>query len=155
MRFHQTKPVMIPLTPVVVAAFVTARQNPVMLPPVALHAVYAYMAAVFVVGTYLMTFRDLQSRSDMAKALSIHTLLPVDICTHWVPAAVVLYDLATDYACPKVGLADAAAVVAFTSLAAFAYLRYNDTEYMYQISNATLVSAFFAVSACFFFGTSK
>ena len=150
-------PLLVPLTPVVVAAFFAARNTDV-LPGVLLHAVYSLTFAVFVLGTYLMTFRDMRLRTDMARALSQtdqatgDQLLGVDVVTHWLPMAVVLYDTfwARRYGRPAVDPLSAGGVIAAVAATGVAYTSVVDTEYLYQMDDSSLLPSFVGSFAAYF-----
>lgn len=145
-----SRPLLLPLTPLVVAAFAGARSS-ALTPPAVLHAVRGAMAAVFAVGTYLMRFRAKPERAAMVEALmgspgDPALLLTVDLVAHWLPAALLCADLLTEPARVRlpagqlelVGLASAALTVL--------YLGCVDSQFLYQVTDRrALVGGFMAV----------
>ena len=140
------KPLLVPLTPLVVAAFFALRGAPAPL----LHASQAAMAAVAAVGTYLMTLRPAEQRLDMAEALTGRrpadplALLPVDAASHWLPAGVLAWDLATGSR-PRLSAEGLGLVAAGSAALTAAYVGAVDSAFMYQLSETALVGGFMAV----------
>lgn len=155
-----SRPLLVPLTPLVVASFMFARSQQHLLPTSVLHFSRAAMAGVFVAGTYLMTWRSEQARRDMAMALTGSSnkvppaaMVPIDLATHWVPMGVLVWDRLQERSQEKnrqtttvVQLAwMAAATVALTAC----YVASTDVEYMYQIDRTRLVALFGSVHAAY------